>query len=271
MTLRYASIFQDLKVVTKMTALRGKFVWYELMTTDPKAATAFYNNVAGWGARDANVPGMAYTLFTLGEMPVAGMMAIPKEATGLRPAWIGYVGVDDVDKAARDVAQMGGVIHREAQDIPDIGRFAIVADPQGVMLALFKPLPAGAQEPVDPRIPGRTGWHELHATDGVAAFAFYEKLFGWTKGDANDMGPMGIYQHFKHDGAEVGGIMTKLPQEPAPYWLYYTNVSEINAAVERVKAGGGQVISGPLQVPGGPMIAHCLDPQDAVFALVEPR
>jgi predicted enzyme related to lactoylglutathione lyase len=254
-----------------MTGLHGKFVWYELMTTDPNAANAFYSKVVGWRARDAGVPGMSYTLFTIGETPVAGTMAIPEKTVGAQPGWIGYVAVDDVDLHAERVTQTGGAICHAARDIPGVGRFAVVADPQGVALALFKPLPESQREALEPRTPGRTGWHELHAADGPSAFAFYEQLFGWTKGDALDMGPMGTYQLFNHDDAMVGGMMTKLPVEPVPYWLYYFNVGEINAAAERVKAGGGQILNGPHEVPGGSIIVQCLDPQGVVFALVEPR
>jgi predicted enzyme related to lactoylglutathione lyase len=108
----------------------------------------------------------------------------------------------------------------------------------------------------------------LHACDGASAFAFYAGLFGWTKAEAVDMGAMGIYQTFATGGAPIGGMMTKTPQTPAPFWLYYFNVEAVDAAMARVKDAGGQIIHGPMQVPGGSWIAHCLDPQGAIFALV---
>jgi uncharacterized protein len=255
-----------------MANFYGKFVWYELMTTDMKAAEAFYGSVVGWGAKDAGLPNHAYTLFTIGEMPTAGMMTLPPEAAaGARPGWIGYVAVDDVDTRAKEIAESGGAICHAPTDIPGIGRFAVVSDPQNVVFALFKPGEGSPGEPPLPWTPGRTGWHELHAADGPSAFAYYSKLFGWTKGDALDMGPMGVYQIFNHDGVMAGGIFTKPAAEPVPYWLFYFNVDEINAAVERVKAGGGQILNGPMEVPGGSMIVQGLDPQGAMFALVEPR
>lgn len=255
-----------------MPASHGKFVWYELMTPDTKAAEAFYRSVVGWGARDPGIAGMPYTLFTIGESPAAGLMAIPAGApAGTRPGWIGYVAVDDVDARAKEVAESGGAICHAPSDIPGIGRFAVVSDPQQVVFALFKPGDGAPGEPLPPQTPGRTGWHELHAADGASAFGYYSKLFGWTKGEALDMGPMGVYQLFNHDGVMAGGIFTKPPAEPVPYWLFYFNVAEINAAVERVKAGGGQILNGPMEVPGGSMIVQCLDPQGAIFALVEPR
>jgi predicted enzyme related to lactoylglutathione lyase len=249
----------------------GKFVWYELMTSDADAAEKFYGDVVGWGMKDAGVPGQHYTLAHAGESRVAGLMPIPQEAcdSGARPCWIGYIGVDDVDAYAARVKDKGGAIHRQPADIPGVGRFAIVADPQGVMFALFKG--AGTPPPaVAPGTPGHTGWHELHGLDGGKAFEFYADMFGWTKGDAVDMGPMGIYQLFAIGGVPVGGMMTKMPSTPSPFWVYYFNVSEIRAAEARVKAAGGQIINGPHEVPGGAWIVQCLDPQGAMFALVAP-
>jgi predicted enzyme related to lactoylglutathione lyase len=85
------------------------------------------------------------------------------------------------------------------------------------------------------------------------------------------MGPMGVYQTFATSGAPCGGMMTKTPETPAPFWLYYFNVDAVEAAMVRVKDADGQIIHGPTQVPGGSWIAHCLDPQGAIFAMVGPK
>jgi predicted enzyme related to lactoylglutathione lyase len=249
----------------------GKFVWYELMTSDTKSAESFYRDVIGWNGKDAGMPGQSYTLLGRGESHVAGLMPIPQDAVaaGARPSWIGYIAVDDVDAYTKLVKDKGGTIHREPADIPGVGRFAIVSDPQGVMFALFKG--AGTPPPaVAPGTPGHAGWHELHALNGEKAFEFYSGMFGWTKADAMPMGDTGVYQLFAVDGVPVGGMMTKMPQSPQPFWVYYFNVPEIQAAEARVKSGGGQIINGPMQVPGGSWIVQCLDPQGAMFALVAP-
>jgi predicted enzyme related to lactoylglutathione lyase len=125
--------------------------------------------------------------------------------------------------------------------------------------------------PLAPGTPGTAGWRELYAGDREASFAFYAKLLGWTKADALDMGPMGVYQLLARNGEVFGGMMSKPPQVPVPCWVYYFNVDAIDAAVERVKAGGGQVLNGPMQVPGGSWIIQCLDPQRAMFCLVAQR
>lgn len=244
----------------------GRFVWYELMTTDTEAATAFYSDVVGWGARDSGMPGFDYTIFTAADSDTGGMMKLPPGAQ--QPGWIGYVHTDDVDAAAARVAQAGGAVHRTAEDIPGVGRFAVVADPQGAAFVLFRPSTEMDGPPKPPGTMGHAGWHELHAAEWQSAFAFYADQFGWTKDAAIDMGPMGTYQLFAAGGVAIGGMMTRV--EAMPSWLFYFNVPDINAAVARVATGGGHVLSGPMEVPGGGWIIQCRDPQGAMFALLRP-
>ncbi|MBP2237390.1 putative enzyme related to lactoylglutathione lyase [Sinorhizobium kostiense] len=252
--------------------MHGKFVWYELMTTDTKAAESFYKKVVGWSARDAGMPGIEYTLFSIGDHQVAGVMTMPDGALEMNvpPAWLGYVAVDDVDASAARLTAEGGTVHREPNDIPGVGRFAIVADPHGAAFALFK----GTGEPppqLDQMASGNVGWHELMAGDLDTAFNFYSKLFGWTKDQAMDMGDMGVYQLFAHGGQAIGGMMTKPKEVPSPFWLYYFNVEALDAAIDRAKSEGGQIVNGPMEVPGGAWIVQCTDPQGALFALVAPK
>ncbi|MBV8889220.1 MAG: VOC family protein [Alphaproteobacteria bacterium] len=257
-----------------MAATANKFVWYDLMTTDIQAAEIFYAKVIGWEAKDSGMPGHPYTLFSADTVMVAGLMPMPPEvvARGARPGWNGYIGVDDVDACAARVKASGGSVHHEPQDIPQVGRYAVVGDPQGAVFMLFSPAGNPPAPPeVAPGSPGHVGWHELQAGDQQSAFAFYADLFGWTKAEAVDMGPIGVYQIFATGGPPVGGMMNKLPQIPAPFWLYYFNVDNIDAAVARVGGEAGQVVNGPQQVPGGSWIAQCRDPQGAMFAMVGPR
>jgi hypothetical protein len=240
------------------------------MTTDPKAAEAFYREVVGWGAQPSGVGDVDYTLLTAGGVPAAGLMAIPPEAAakGARPGWLGYVGVEKVDDAAAKVRQLGGTIHKAPTDIPGVGRFAVVADPHGAAFALFKWQTPGADAPPAPDAIGHAGWRELFAGDVDADFDFYARMFDWTKADAINMDEMGVYQLFAHDGVPIGGMMTKPAQAPSPYWNYYFNVDSVAAAVERVKRGGGELLVEPMQVPGGSWIVQGRDPQKALFALV---
>lgn len=245
----------------------GRFAWYELMTTDVAAARAFYANVMGWGAQDASTSDLAYTLFTAGNAPVSGLMELPAEARkmGATPRWMGYVSVDDVDVTSDRIKRLGGAVYVPPID-SNIGRISVVADPQTAILALVEGLKPGQPQPAELDAPGRVGWHELLAADWAKAFAFYAELFGWQKADT-ESGPLDAYQLFSAGGQTIGGMFTKRPVEPIPYWLYYFNVGDIDAAAERVKRGGGQVFEGPFVVPEGSWIARCIDPQGAIFAL----
>ncbi len=256
-----------------MSASHGAFVWHELMTSDPTAAMAFYGSVVGWSAQPSPVPGMEYWMLKAGETPVCGLMRVPEEAKqqGARPMWVGYVGVDDVDAATEKAKQLGGVVYRPPADIPMVGRFAIIGDPQRTMLALFKTANPMPSAPPAPGTPGLVGWNELYAADWEKAFAFYSEMFGWRKDQAMPMGEMGTYQLFAHGDLAIGGMMNKPAQMPMPAWAYYFNVSDIDAAIERTKAGGGQITNGPMQVPGDMWIAQALDPQGAMFALLGKR
>jgi predicted enzyme related to lactoylglutathione lyase len=252
---------------TDVVEYHGRFAWYELMTTDVAAARAFYANVVGWGARDASTPDLAYTLFTAGKASVSGLMELP-EATkrmGGTPRWIGYVGVSDVDGTADRIKRLGGAVYVPPTS-SNIGRISIVADPQTATLALVKGLKPGRQQPTELGKAGHVGWHELLAVDWDKAFAFYGELFGWQKADL-EIGPTGPYQLFSAGGQTIGGMFTKSPTEPLPYWLFYFNIGDIDAAAERVKSGGGRIYEGPLEVSGDSWIARCIDPQGAFFAL----
>lgn len=255
-----------------MVDSHGRFLWYELMTTDIEAAKTFYTKVVGWGTRDASMTGMAYILFTVGEASVSGLMTLSEDAKkmGARPRWIGYVGVNDVDAAADRLKQLGGALHVPPTDVPNVGRFSVVTDPQMATLALFKWLKPGQEQPAALGTRGRVGWHELFTTNCEKALAFYGELFGWQKGVA-DIGALGTYQLFSTGGQTIGGIFTKPPTVPVPFWLYYFNIGDIDAAAKRVQAGGGQILNGPIEVPDGSWIVHCTDPQDAMFALVGKR
>ncbi|MGH7727464.1 MAG: VOC family protein [Vulcanimicrobiaceae bacterium] len=246
----------------------SKFVWYDLMTGDYKAAEAFYHNVIGWDARDSGMPGTSYTLFSIGGSDVAGLMPPPGGGTDAPACWNGYIGVDDVDAYAARVTAADGSVHRAPEDIPGVGRFAVVADPHGAVFLLFTPAAGSQGSTLGPGTPGTIGWNELHAGDGPEAVKFYTELFGWTKTEALDMGEFGVYQTFAVDGVPTGGIMTKGTKEPGPYWLYYINVDAIDAAAERAANNGGSVQMGPQEVPGGQWMVHCLDPQGTLFAML---
>ena len=255
-----------------MAESHGRFVWYELMTTNVDTAKAFYADVVGWGAQRISMPGSTYSLLSAGDSPVAGLIGMPEEAarSGVTPHWIGYVEVGDVDNAVERARRFGGTICVAPTNVPDISRFAIVADPQMATFAMVKGLKPRREPLAGLDAPSRVGWHELLAADWEKALAFYSALFGWRKSEGH-VGLLGAYQGFAAGATTLGGMFTKPPTLPHPFWLYYFNVADVEAAAKRVEARGGQILYGPLEAPGGAAIAHCVDPQGAIFALLERR
>ena len=244
------------------------FVWYDVMTRNMKGAEKFYKDVVGWTSMDLGNPQQPYMLFLAGGRMVTGLMPIPPDAQGMPPMWSGYIGVDDIDAYVKKVEAAGGKVHRGPWAVPDVGRMAVAADPHGAGFMLFEPAGSDPNPPVPPTTPGHMGWQELYAGDLGEAWAFYSKLFGWKKSQAIEMGPMGTYQLFAANGTDIGGMMTKPPELPMPSWLYYITVAALDAATGKVTRGGGRILNGPMQVPGGMWIAQCMDPQGALFALV---
>jgi predicted enzyme related to lactoylglutathione lyase len=248
---------------------KGKFGWYELMTSDTEAAGKFYSSVVGWTTKDIGNADMPYTTFNIGDQGVAGMLAMPQHI-----AWVGYIHVDDVDAHVDKIVEAGGKLWKPATDVPGMLRFAVMSDPQGAPFVVFTSNPAmpSPADPPKPPTPGTIGWHELYAGDLEPAWEFYSKMFGWKILRDMDMGPMGVYRIFNDaENASpmgIGGMMTKDPNIPAPTWGFYFNVDGIDAAVERVNAAGGKVMMGPHQVPGDSWIIMCQDPQGAGFNLV---
>jgi hypothetical protein len=254
-----------------MPAPQGKFIWYDVMTTEPKQGAAFYSHVVGWEAQEFPMgDGSPYTVFRKGSTMVAGLMAIPDEMrkAGMKPCWSGYIAVDNVDAMAKRITEAGGTIQRPPTDIPNVGRFAVAADPGGGVFLIFKPSSDESPVPHDAMAPAYIDWHELYAENLDREFAFYAKLFGWTKDQAMDMGAMGVYQIFAIGGVPSGGMMKRAPQIPVSCWNYYIGVDSIEAAAGRIKERGGQVVMGPQEVPGGAWVVQARDPQGGAFALI---
>jgi len=252
----------------------GAFIWYELMTTDADAAAAFYGDVLGWSCRPFEPDDAGgYRLFSTGETEVAGLMVLPPEGDcpGGAPGWIGYIGVDDVDAAAADLAADGASELVPPTDIPGVGRFAVIADPQGAVFTIMRGAMEGESRAFSPHGIGHCQWNELSTADPQAALAFYGRHFGWEKGETMPMGEMGDYQMLDLGGHSFGAVMRATPQQPQPGWLFYFGVADIDAATRKATAGGGAVLHGPAEIPGGDFIVVADDPQGARFALVGPR
>ena len=246
----------------------GDHIWYELLTTDPDAAAGFYTGVVGWKVRSAGMPGMDYRLWSAPDAAdVGGLMKLPDGAE-MPPIWLGYVGVADVDRKAEEVKKGGGAVHMPPTDIPGVGRFAMVADPQGAMFYVMRGDSPQASTAFKPMEVGHCAWNELVTSDQAAALDFYTTLFGWEKGDAMPMGEMGDYRFINRDGGMIGAMMNRPKPEQRPMWNYYFRVSGIDAAADRIRARRGKIAAGPMEVPGGDWVINGIDPQGASFGLV---
>ena len=252
----------------------GRFVWYDLMTTDLESAKNFYKHVIGWETQlyEGNPEG-PYVMWSNRGQPIGGIVAIDASTEPVPPphsrdhgSWLPYVSTPDLGASAKQVKDLGGTIYVEPTDIPDGGRFAVAADPHGASFGLFQH--TAAEEEYKDWAPGigEFSWHELAAVEFQAAFDFYQALFGWKQTSEFDMGQHGIYHMYGQKGEEYGGMFTKTP-DMLGGWVLYAQVDDINSAVKAVKEHGGQMLVGPMEVPGGGLIAQCLDPQKALFAL----
>ncbi len=258
-----------------MTNLQGSFIWYELMTPDPEGAKAFYDSVIGWSMTTGHGGDTDYGFITApdGAM-VGGLLRLTKDMTdhGARPCWLGYIGVDSVDASIKAIEAAGGKVLMPARDVEMAGRIAMVADCCGAPLYVMTPTPppGGGTSTAFSAAPnhGHCGWNELMAGNADNAVAFYTGQFGWTLPEAMDMGEIGKYQFIAHDGVTVGAIMQVMPQMPTPMWNHYFWIPSVEAAKSAIEAGGGQVINGPMQVPGDDWVLQGLDPQGAMFSLV---
>jgi uncharacterized protein len=243
-------------------SLRGRFLWHELMTPNPNAAERFYTKVVGWKTQawDQNP---SYKMWMAGAKSMGGLMVTP--AGGPPPQWFCYIGTPDVDATVRQAVELGGTVMKPAMDLPNVGRFAFLQDPQGAPFAVFKPS-TEPQEATDPGV-GDFSWHELPTTNWQAAWDFYSRLFGWTKTSAMDMGPDGTYQMFGLEGRVLGGMYNNRKLQGKPYWLPYARVRDAKATVDSIKQLGGTIASGPMQVPGGDWIVTGRDPEGVWFAV----
>ncbi len=251
------------------TQSRSHFIWHELMTDDVPGALAFYGHVLGLTAEKfPSADGGDYHVLSAGGRGMGGAMPLRDGMT--KAFWVGYLATGDVDADAARLEKAGGKVMRPAADIPHVGRFALVTDPQGAGFVLFNPTPPPGGAPPAATGRGAVGWCELLTSDAAAAFGFYAEQYGWEKGFAVDMGPMGTYQTFAITESSGGGMMND-PQKPArPRWRFVFNVESVSAAMARVTEKGGQVLNGPHEVPGGLWSAQCLDPRGAEFGMVGP-
>ena len=253
-----------------MSKSNGFFVWFDYNAKDPEAAKAFYTETIGWGL--THMEDMDYTIWQAGEAGIGGVMKLAEqaEAMGAPSHWLGYVSVPDVDATTATATEAGTTVYVPPTDIPNIGRFSIFADPFGAVVAAYASANPSDEAPAEAS-DGHISWTELMTSDLDAAWSFYEKVFGWAKMDAMEMPGAGTYQMFGVGERMLGGMM-KAPMEGIPpHWGYYIKVADIHAALKRATDRGATVLNGPMEIPGGDLIANLKDNQGGAFSLHGPN
>ena len=257
----------------------SNFIWYELMTTDPKGAAAFYGAVVGWTIADTGeqtAGGVDYRMIGRSDGGNAGgVLALNADmiAGGARPIWIGYLHVADVDAAVEAIKADGGAVQMPAMDIP-VGRIAMVTDPQGAPFYVMDPIPpegGGESDVFSVTEAQRVRWNELATSDPEAAIAFYKKHFGWGQEGEMDMGPLGAYRFLQRGEVMIGAVMPLMEGYPVPVWNFYIGVDDIDRARDAITANGGTITSEPMEIPGGEYAMNAIDPQGAPVGFVGPR
>jgi predicted enzyme related to lactoylglutathione lyase len=249
-----------------MSGNHGQFIWYDLITPDPEGAERFYCEIAGWGTQVSKGP-QDYTMWENEGIPMGGIVKT-KTGMGDHPYWLPYVSVDNVDETARLATTLGAKITSGPKDIPASGRYAVLEDPQGAAIAIFKSRAPSEASEFNPG-PGQVSWHELMTDDYGKALEFYNKIFGWEPTSQFDMGPMGMYQMYGKGKSTYGGMMSKTPESAAmpSAWGCYIMVDDAHKTVAQVPSLGGRVLNGPMSPPGGDWVAQCVDPQGVYFGV----
>jgi predicted enzyme related to lactoylglutathione lyase len=246
--------------VSTQTASRvGTFVWHESVTDDPKRAQEFYTQLFGWEIELFKGEGFEYPMISVNGQSHGGF---PPVQAGTPPHWAGNVAVEDIDATVEKAKSAGGRLIHGPQEIPEVGRFAVLADPQGAVFVGFQ----SVGEP--PQSAGVFVWDELGTQDVEAAESFYNAVFGWTTADMGE--EYGGYKLFKNGEADAGGLM-KMPDPSIPsMWTPYVAVEDVDATVAKATELGGGTIMEAMDVPNVGRIAVLKDPIGAVFGIIRP-
>lgn len=240
-------------------SVRGQFVWHELKTPDANAAHSFYAKAIGWKSQPWEEDS-SYVMFAGARGPVGATAAA---VDGAPPHWLPYIGTADIEKTVQQVQDQGGSVVKDIDTLSSGSRYAVLKDPEGATFGVYES--AEDYGTITPPKHGEHSWHELMAGDYQAAFDFYSSLFGWQKMDEHDMGELGNYLIWGLNGRQLGGMFNAMNGAP-PAWLSYVSVKDVHQTARKLKAAGGTVVNGPMEVPGGDWIVQAVDPHGAMFA-----
>ena len=239
----------------------GRFVWHEQVSSDPKQAQGFYTELFGWGTEVFKPGEIDYTMISSGGQSHGGFSKAMEGAPP--PHWIGHVRVENVDETIEKAKSAGGKLAAGPFEMSEVGRIAIITDPQGAFISAYQPESDG---------PGSEGvfvWDELGTTDVDGAQRFYGEVFGWS---TTDMGSeYGGYRIFQRGETRVAGLMA-LPDASMPAgWQPYVAVDDPDGTTAKANELGGSTLMEPMDVPNVGRIAVLRDPQGAVFGIIKPE
>ncbi|HXG76117.1 MAG TPA: VOC family protein [Gaiellaceae bacterium] len=239
----------------------GRFVWHEQVSSDPGQAQRFYTRLFGWDTEVFTPGEVAYPMISSGGRGHGGFGTALEGAPP--PHWLGHVRVEDLDLTIEKAKGAGGKLAAGPFEMSEVGRMAIVGDPQGAFVGLYQP------EGESPVAEGVFVWDELGTTDVDGAQRFYEDVFGWT---TSDPGPeYGGYRIFQQGEIRVAGLMALPDESLPPLWQPYVAVEDTDATAAEATALGGSALVAPMDVPNVGRIAALRDPQGAVFGIITPE
>src|SRR5680860_1000468 len=248
---------------------QGRFVWRDLMTSNVEQSKEFFTTLFGWNTEVVDMgPNGAYTMFKVGDARTSGGITQLDPSHGAPSHWISYISTENVDDFCARSSELGATIAVEPMDIPDIGRFAVIADPQGAYFSAFTeaertPIP----ETKGIQAHGSVVWNELMTADVDAATAFYSRMFGWTS-EVADVGA-GPYTLFRNGGTMVGGMNKKPDEMPVSAWTIYFEVTDIDESAQRVGELGGQILFPVMDIPQTGKMTWATDPAGATFGMLQ--
>ena len=257
------------------TYLHGKLVWYELVSSDPARSKAFHAELLGWTIEGQETAGMKYELAKAGGKDVATIRQSDDKKT--KSHWVPFVSVPDVDAAVATVEQNKGKVVKAAMDVPDIGRYALVSDPNGSRFAVFKSVKSDDPD-TDQAKQGEFVWAENLTRNKKAqasALAFYPAAVGYSassmdvgegkKKSKYDMLSMTSGDKPKHRA----GVVPAKPASLGGHWLPWVSVDDVDGTVGKVKALKGKVVTKPHDIPGVGRAAVVTDPTGAPLGLLK--
>jgi uncharacterized protein len=245
---------------TDVTTAVGTFVWRENVSPDPQRAEQFYTELLGWEIEHFQSGDFDYPMIKANGQLHGGFPTVPE---GTPAHWVSNVQVDDADDTIEKTRAAGGDVVVGPMDIPEVGRYAVLKDPQGAIFVAFQPAGDG------PTGEGVFVWDELGTQDVAGAESFYNAVFGWTTSDMGD--EYGGYKIFNLGEKGVGGLM-KMPDPSVPsMWVPYVAVEDVDATVAKAQELGASAIIEGMDVPNVGRIAVLADPLGAAFGIIKPE